>query len=188
MSAVNGQKKTDFAVSQIKSAALIARIASSQTKLHVIRRKHAAKKAKGRRPPNDDRRLNQNIPLDDQRASLVVAERVGDPADAAFEVLISQEVADNPGPAPTSPVSGHSSSAVEVGESLETETGTAEAAKFKPGGVVVLHGLAQSLKLNGAEGTVVSYHEFLGSGLGCSGFCWTSIPTNRLGPTGTIKW
>ena len=30
----------------------------------------------------------------------------------------------------------------------------------------MLHGLPQSLKLNGAEGTVVSYHEFLGSGFG----------------------
>ena len=130
----------------------------------MIRRKHAAKKAKDRRPHNDDRRLDQNIPLDGQRASLVVAERVGDPADAAFEVMISQEVADEPDPAPTPPVSGHSSSAVKVDEALETETSTAEAAKFKPGDVVVLHGLPQSLKLNGAEGTVVSYHEFLGSG------------------------
>jgi hypothetical protein len=141
-------------------------IASSQTELHEIRRKHAAKKAKDRRPHNDDRRLDQNIPLDDQRASLVVAERVGDPADAAFEVMISQEVADEPDPAPTPPVSGHSSSAVKVDEALETETSTAEAAKFKPGDVVVLHGLPQSLKLNGAEGTVVFYHEFLGSGFG----------------------
>ena len=132
----------------------------------MIRRKHAAKKAKDRRPHNDDRRLDQNIPLDGQRASLVVAERVGDPADAAFEVMISQEVADEPNPAPTPPVSGHSSAAVKVDGALETETSTAEAAKFKPGDVVVLHGLPQSLKLNGAEGTVVSYHEFLGSGFG----------------------
>ena len=95
-----------------------------------------------------------------------MAERVGDPADAAFEVMISQEVADEPDPAPTPPVSGHSSSAVKVDEALETETSTAEAAKFKPGDVVVLHGLPQSLKLNGAEGTVVFYHEFLGSGFG----------------------
>ena len=123
----------------------------------MICRKHAAKKAKDRRPHNDDRRPDQNIPLDGQRASLVVAERVGDPADAAFEVMISQEVADEPDPAPTPPVSGHSSSAVKVDEALETETSTAEAAKFKPGDVVVLHGLPQSLKLNGAEGTVVSY-------------------------------
>ena len=96
----------------------------------------------------------------------MVAERVGDPADAAFEVMISQEVADKPDPAPTPPVSGHSSSAVKVDEALETETSTAEAAKFKPGDVVVLQGLPQSLKLNGAEGTVVFYHEFLGSGFG----------------------
>ena len=96
----------------------------------------------------------------------MVAERVGVPADAAFEVMISQEVADEPDPAPTPPVSGHSSSAVKVDEALETETSTAEAAKFKPGDVVVLHGLPQSLKLNGAEGTVVFYHEFLGSGFG----------------------
>ena len=37
----------------------------------MIRRNHAAKTAKDRRPHNDDRRLDQNIPLDDQRASLV---------------------------------------------------------------------------------------------------------------------
>ena len=126
---------------------------------------HVAKKAKNDcRPLKDDPHLDQKTPLDDQRASLVVAERAGDPADAAFEVMISQEVADEPNPAPTPPVSGHSSSAVKVDEALETETSTAEAAKFKPGDVVVLHGLPQSLKLNGAEGTVVSYHEFLGSG------------------------
>ena len=57
--------------SQSKSAALTARIASYQTKLHVIRRKHAAKKANGRRPSNDDPRLDQKIALADPRASLV---------------------------------------------------------------------------------------------------------------------
>ena len=31
---------------------------------------------------------------------------------------------------------------------------------------MVLHGLPQSLQLNGAEDTVVSYHEILGSGFG----------------------
>ena len=51
-----------------KSAALIA---SSQTKPHAIGRKHAAKRAKDRRPSNDDPHLDQHIPLDDQRASLV---------------------------------------------------------------------------------------------------------------------
>ena len=147
--------------SQKKSA---SKVANYQKRNHA-NPNHAAKKAKnGCRPFNDDRRLDQNNPLDDQRASLVMAERVGDPADAAFEVMISQEVADEPNPAPTPPVSGHSSAAVKVDGALETETSTAEAAKFKPGDVVVLHGLPQSLKLNGAEGTVVSYHEFLGSG------------------------
>ena len=49
-----------------------ARIASSQTNLHAIGRKHAAKEAKNdRRPLNDDRRLDLNISLDDQSASLV---------------------------------------------------------------------------------------------------------------------
>ena len=52
---------------------------------------------------------------------------------------------------PPPPVSGHSSAAVKVDGALETETSTAEAAKFKPGDVVVLRGLPQSLKLNGCR-------------------------------------
>ena len=44
----------------------------ARSKLHAIGRMHVAKKAKNDcRPFKDDRRLDQNIPLDDQRASLV---------------------------------------------------------------------------------------------------------------------
>ena len=41
----------------------------ARSKLHAIGRRHAAKN--DCRPFKDDRRLDQNIPLDDQRASLV---------------------------------------------------------------------------------------------------------------------
>ena len=44
----------------------------ARSKLHAIGRMHVAKKAKNDCWPfKDDRRLDQNIPLDDQRASLV---------------------------------------------------------------------------------------------------------------------
>ena len=74
-----------------KSAALIARIASSQTNLHAIGRKHAAKKAKNDcRPLKVDRRLDQNISLDDQMASLV-AQLKGE-ADSVFRLSLQEQI------------------------------------------------------------------------------------------------
>ena len=56
----------------------------------MIRRKHAAKKANGRRPSNDDPRLGHNIPLDDKMASLV-AELITE-ADAVNRLSLREQI------------------------------------------------------------------------------------------------
>ena len=80
-SALNEHKQLTMPFSQRKSASQIfaTQIARCQTRNHAIGRKHAAKKAKNdRRPPNDDRRLDLDISLVDQRASLV-AQQITEP-------------------------------------------------------------------------------------------------------------
>ena len=62
-----------------------------RSKLHAIGRKHAAKKAKNDcRPFNDDGRLDQNISLDDQMASLV-AQLIKE-ADSVIRLSLQEQI------------------------------------------------------------------------------------------------
>ena len=62
-----------------------------RSKLHAIGRKHAAKKVKNDcRPFNDDGRLDQNISLDDQMASLV-AQLIKE-ADSVIRLSLQEQI------------------------------------------------------------------------------------------------